>query len=133
MSRISPSRRISVALALPFFLASAALGEPISLRLAPGARGEIALEETPSTGYVWRMDVATSVNMKILGIENLGFLRPAGPEAAPARIGAPGVHKWAVKALAPGSAKVLFVLERPFENRKRPVRMQDVDVTVESR
>lgn len=122
-----------LALSLPFLFVQTALAEPISLRLAPGARGEIALEENPSTGYVWRIDAAKSVNAEIVGIENCGFTRPAVPEAAPARIGAPGVHKWTVEALAAGGAKILFVLERPFEHGKRPVRTQEVEVTVESR
>ena len=122
--------RVNLTFVLMFFPAEVALAEPNSLRLAPGARGEIALRENPTTGYAWRVNAEKSANMSIVRLEDLGFAPPTTSEGAPRLLGAPGVHKWAVKALAPGSAKILFVLERPFEKGRQPVRTQDVDVTV---
>jgi predicted secreted protein len=80
--------RLSLTFALTFFTADATLAEFISLRLAPGARSEITLQN-PTTGYVWRIEAQKSANTGIVRIEDLGFASPTTKEGARRRLGLP--------------------------------------------
>lgn len=95
------------------------------LKLSKGARAMITLAENPSTGYSWKIDSAGSANLDILRIVDGGFVRRGGGAQM---VGAPGVHKWAVEALAPGQATINFIYLRPWENA--PVRTHRVVVRV---
>jgi inhibitor of cysteine peptidase len=97
-----------------------------SLRLAPGARATVELEENPSTGYKWQLDRAGSSNLAIVRITDRGFSGGGGK-----RLGAPGVHRWTVEGLKPGSARILFVYQRSWE--RTPVRRHEVAVEVARR
>jgi inhibitor of cysteine peptidase len=98
------------------------------LKLTVGGGASIKLSETPSTGYSWLVDPAQSANPDIVRVEDEGFLRGGGSAPMP---GAPGVHKWSIKALAPGQATIDFVYKRPWENE--PVRTHRVNVLVRPR
>jgi inhibitor of cysteine peptidase len=83
-----------------------------TLRLAIGQSATIELQENPSTGYRWVVDTKTSSNLSILHIDDRGFSRNAANSHL---LGAPGVHRWSVKAESPGSASITFVYGRPWE------------------
>jgi inhibitor of cysteine peptidase len=78
-----------------------------TLRLKPGASAAIVMKENPSTGYVWRLDEAGSVGLEAVAIEDNGHTRGAD------RPGAPGTHRWTVRARRPGRALIGFVSQRP--------------------
>jgi inhibitor of cysteine peptidase len=102
-----------------------ASAQPSSVQLAPGARTTIELPENPSTGYVWRLDTARSVNAAIVQVVDQGF-SPATSDRPP--IGAPGIHRWSIEALRSGSGKLIFINLRPWEGQ--PVREHTVAVDV---
>jgi inhibitor of cysteine peptidase len=83
-----------------------------TLTLAVGQQATIALEENPSTGYRWNVDAAASSNLSILRIDDRGFSENAGGKRL---LGAPGVHRWSIKATRAGSANVTSVYRRPWE------------------
>jgi inhibitor of cysteine peptidase len=126
MLKISPLP-LGLALAL---LAGSALAEPISLKLAPGKIKNFSLKENPSTGFVWRLNQEKSRNAGVVRLDDLGFSPPPQKPGAPPLVGAPGVHNWAVTALASGEAKLVLVLERPWEKGQPPAQTQEVDASV---
>jgi len=91
------------------------------MRLAPGRAGRIELKENPSTGYRWRLDPEASDGLDILSISDDGHMRG---ENMP---GAPGTHRWTVKALSPGDAEIQFVYQRSWE----PAPLKTLRVEVE--
>jgi predicted secreted protein len=101
------------ALAMTPGSASAQAGDE-TVQLVPGGRAMIDLVENPSTGYVWRFDAARSKNAAIVQVIDQGFTRP--PSDTPP-IGAPGRHRWSLEGLSAGRAELLFVYQRPWENR----------------
>ncbi|MFO1098780.1 MAG: protease inhibitor I42 family protein [Xanthobacteraceae bacterium] len=96
-----------------------------SVVLTVGARATVELTENPSTGYVWRFDAERSKNVGIVKVVDQGFSPPAADRPA---VGAPGRHRWSLEGLSAGSAALLFVNLRPWEDR--PVREHSVAVTV---
>jgi inhibitor of cysteine peptidase len=106
--------------------AEAQNGPPTSqaVSLSVGASTTIALSENPSTGYRWQISAAQSSNMAILRVADGGYL--AGQSGL---IGAPGSHRWQIKARAPGTAKIVFALSRPWEHAT-PAEIYRVDVDV---
>ncbi|QGM45703.1 protease inhibitor I42 family protein [Methylocystis heyeri] len=126
MGKFKPLRT-GLALAL---LAAPALAESISIKLAPGETAGFTLQENPTTGYVWRLDPDKSQNAGVVRLDDLGFSPPQQKPGAPPIVGAPGVHKWSVIALASGQAKLVLVLERPWEKGKAPAQTQEVDASV---
>jgi inhibitor of cysteine peptidase len=119
--------RTGLALAL---LAVPALAESISIKLAPGKTAEFTLKENPTTGYVWRLDQQKSQNAGVVRLNDLGFSPPGQKPGAAPIVGAPGVHKWSVTALASGQAKLVLVLDRPWEKGQPPAQTQEVDASV---
>jgi inhibitor of cysteine peptidase len=93
-----------------------------SLRLAPGASAVIQFKENPSTGYVWRIDEAAGAGLDAVAIVD-GGRRPG------ARLpGAPGTHRWTVRALKPGVAIIPFAYQRPWE--PAPVETRRIRVVI---
>lgn len=121
------SRKILFAIVAILLDFSGARAAEESLRLAPGESAMIVLRENPSTGYRWRVDREASSDLSILRIGDDGFATDGG-ERNPALVGAPGVHRWTVEALARGRARIEFVSERPWE--KRPIERHGVTVVV---
>lgn len=73
---------------------------------------EIALEENPTTGYVWRI---TDDGSPVLKLENQSYqARAASGNIA----GAGGTIIYIFKAVNPGETKVKLVCARPWENNK---------------
>jgi len=93
------------------------------MRLAPGRSGRIELKENPSTGYRWRLDRTASDGLEILSFSDDGHMRG---ENMP---GAPGTHRWTVKALSPGDAEIQFVYQRSWE--PAPLKTLRVEVEVQ--
>lgn len=96
-----------------------------SVVLTAGARATVELTENPSTGYVWRFDAERSKNAGIVKVVDQGFSPPAADRPP---VGAPGRHRWSLEGLSAGSAALVFVNLRPWEDR--PVREHSVAVTV---
>jgi inhibitor of cysteine peptidase len=96
-----------------------------TFRLARGQQATVELQENPSTGYRWQVDVSSSTNLSILRLEDRGFASGAGDSRKPL-LGAPGVHRWSIAALSAGSARVTFVYRRPWESA--PVRRHAVAI-----
>jgi inhibitor of cysteine peptidase len=96
-----------------------------TVQLAPGGQAMIDLAENPSTGYVWRFDAMRSKNAAIVRVADQGFSRP--PSDSPP-IGAPGRHRWSLEGVSAGRAELMFVYQRPWEDR--PAREHTVAVEV---
>ncbi|MGA8612759.1 MAG: protease inhibitor I42 family protein [Xanthobacteraceae bacterium] len=82
-----------------------------TVSLSPGASTTIVLRENPSTGFKWRLDTALSTNLAIIRLIDRGY-----QAAQSGLIGAPGSHRWEIKARAPGTASVVFAYARPWEH-----------------
>jgi len=98
-----------------------------SVSLWPGASTTIVLRENPSTGFRWRLDITRSTHLSIIRIIDRGYR--AGQTGL---IGAPGSHRWDIKARAPGAASVAFIYARSWE-RKPPAETHFVQVNVSRR
>jgi inhibitor of cysteine peptidase len=99
--------------------------QTVSLR--PGVSTTIVLRENPSTGFRWRMDVTRSTDLSIIRVIDRGY--HAGQTGL---IGAPGAHRWEIKARAPGTASVAFTYARPWEH-KPPAETHFVQVNISRR
>lgn len=85
-----------------------------TLRLAVGQSASVELEENPSTGYRWGIDAKASSNLSILRISDRGFTEREGGKRLP---GAPGIHRWNIEAASAGSASVILIYRRPWEDK----------------
>jgi predicted secreted protein len=95
-----------------------------TVRLTVRRTATVSLMETPSTGYRWRFNPGESRNLRIVGIADSGFSRPAGNRPP---IGAPGVRRFQIVARRPGIAIVAFDYARTSE-RDAPARRHAVTV-----
>ena len=95
-----------------------------TVSLSPGASTTIVLRENPSTGFKWRLNTAQSTNLAIVRVIDRGY--QAGQSGL---IGAPGSHRWEIKARAPGTASVVFTYARPWEH-KPPAETHVVQVHI---
>ena len=95
-----------------------------TVSLSRGASTTILLRENPSTGFGWRLDTAQSTNLAIVHVIDRGY--QAGQSGL---IGAPGSHRWEIKARARGTAGVVFTYARPWEH-KPPAETHLVQVHV---
>lgn len=85
-----------------------------TLRLAVGQSASVELEENPSTGYRWGVDAKASSNLPILRISDRGFSEREGGKRL---LGAPGIHRWNIEAASTGTASVIFIYRRPWEDK----------------
>ncbi len=97
-------------------------------RLPLGGYTSIELTENRTTGYVWRIDPEASANLDILRIEDAGRSIPRGHDDRAELIGAPGIHRWRVEALAKGRAHIEFVLQRSWEPASVDRKGVDIEV-----
>lgn len=104
-------KRFCVAMGLVAFVLGGADAADQTLRLVVGQPATIDLDENPSTGYGWAIDTQASSNLSLLDVEDRGFSKQADDKA----IGAPGIHRWSVRATSPGNASITFVYRRPWE------------------
>jgi inhibitor of cysteine peptidase len=95
-----------------------------TLRLTVGQSASIELQENPSTGYRWGLDATAGSNLSILRISDRGFSERNGGRRL---VGAPGIHRWDIEAVAAGTARVVFVYRRPWEDKA--ARRHEVAVT----
>lgn len=95
-----------------------------TVRLRVRRTAAVSLAENPSTGYRWRLNPGESRNLRILGVADSGFARPAGNRPA---VGAAGVRRFQIAARRPGNAVVVFDYARPWE-RGAPARRHAVTV-----
>jgi len=92
------------------------------IRLSVGRKETIVLPENPSTGYTWKIDQEGSDNLSILAIVDQGHKRGASMP------GAPGQHRWSLRAQATGHAILQLVYQRPWEPAPIETRRIEVDV-----
>jgi inhibitor of cysteine peptidase len=92
------------------------------ITLAPGRGKTIVLSENPSTGYTWKIDQEGSENLAILAIVDQGHKRGGSMP------GAPGQHRWSLRAKAHGHAILQLVYQRPWEPEPIETRQIKVDV-----
>jgi inhibitor of cysteine peptidase len=95
-----------------------------TVSLSRGASTTIWLRENPSTGFNWRLATAQSTNLAIVRVIDRGY--QAGQSGL---IGAPGSHRWEIKARASGTAGVVFTYARPWEH-KPPAETHVIQVHV---
>ena len=95
-----------------------------TIRLSPGAVATVALSENPSTGYKWQINQEQSSNLAIVQVDDAGYQRSSSQ-----LLGAPGMHRWRVKALATGTAQIIFAYARPWEHGA-PARTHTVRIEV---
>ena len=94
-------------------------GEAVMLKV--GTTYEYVLEGTPGTGAAWSFSEDESEGADIVEVEDLGYGEPSG-EA----IGGPAPYRFRLKALDPGSARLVFVYKRSWETevwREQVLRM----------
>jgi inhibitor of cysteine peptidase len=82
-----------------------------TVQLSIGAVKSITLSENTTTGYRWQINKGQSTNLAIVQIGDDGHQQSSG-----GRIGAAGTHRWRIKALAAGTARVVFDYVRPWEH-----------------
>ncbi len=103
--------------------AIAASSSSETVRLSVGQSKTIALSENPSTGYRWQIKKGQSANLAIVQVSDAGYQAGAGH-----RLGAPGTHRWRIKAQAAGNARIVFDYSRPWEHgapaRRHTVRVE---------
>lgn len=109
-----------VAVAAICLPASAFAGD--AMRLSPGEAVKIELPENPSTGYTWRIDRDASGGLENIAIIDDGHRRGA------AMPGAPGTHRWTIRAIRRGHAAIQFVYLRPWE--PSPVETRRVGIEI---
>ena len=106
------SAAVFVFLALLWTGAAAAASDTgETLHLSPGAVKTIALSENPSTGYRWQINKGQSSNLAIVQVSDAGYQRSSSD-----LIGAAGTHRWRIKALAAGTAQIVFDYSRSWEH-----------------
>ena len=91
--------------------ASAASNADESGQLSIGAVKVVTLSENTTTGYRWQIDKGQIANLAIVQISDAGHQKSSS-----GRIGAAGTHGWRIKALAAGSARIVFDYVRPWEH-----------------
>ena len=84
-----------------------------TIRLAVGASTSIALTETPSTGYRWRLNSTASSNLAIVAVSDAGYA--SGASGKPL-VGAPGQHRFRIAARRGGTATAVFDYVRSWEH-----------------
>ena len=83
--------------------------EDTNIEVKKGDTFFIALEENPTTGYMWTATVSDD-----------SVVKPGGDQyneegSDKDLVGAPGTHSYTFEALAKGTATITFVYERSFE------------------
>lgn len=88
---------------------------------APGDQIVVRLDETPSSGYRWRLD---GVDERVLVPAGDGFRSEAGG------LGAGGRRQLRFDAVGPGRTILRLSLRRGWPPDERPVRRFEVTITV---
>jgi inhibitor of cysteine peptidase len=92
------------------------------VRIAVGHADKILLRENPSTGYSWKLDETASAGLDLLTVTDHGHIR--GGHAP----GSPGVRQWSLRARRAGHARIVFVYQRPWE--QKPVETRSIVVEI---
>jgi inhibitor of cysteine peptidase len=86
-------------------------GNGTNITLAKGETFYLRLEENPTTGYSWELNMSQGLSLvsdKYYPPESEGGERPL--------VGAGGVHLWEIRANSEGTQQVTAVYRRPWEN-----------------
>lgn len=104
----------------PSLLNGSANGSTIAVPLNTTLTLELA--ENPSTGYAWNLTATPG-----LRIDSDEYV-PAAPSAPV--VGAGGVRRWELTAVAPGLQRIAGVYARPWENATADVTTYSVGIAV---
>jgi inhibitor of cysteine peptidase len=85
-------------------------GKNISLK--NGETFYLRLEENPTTGYSWELNLSQGLN----NITDNYYPPESSKDNKQPLVGAGGVHLWEIKASAEGSQQVKGIYKRPWEN-----------------
>jgi len=95
-----------------------------------GTPFEIALVTNPSTGFGWTIDKKASAGLDLLAIDDVGT-SPGPQRRGKPLIGAPVIHTWLITPRRTGSARLVLVYRRSFDDpQKRPSKIHTFDLTI---
>jgi hypothetical protein len=104
--------------------------ETSKVTLQPGRVHRVALAGFGAGGYIWNFVIEGPPGVIDVSLE------PAEPPVFPPPGGPPPPtfsrdHTYIITAVKPGKARVMFLLQRPWEQDRPPVREVTLDVSVE--
>ncbi len=115
-----PPPSLNVTAGTPLLLNESANGSTIAVPLNITLTLELA--ENPSTGYSWNLTATPG-----LRVDSDGYV----PAAASAPVvGAGGVHRWELTAVAPGLQELAGVYARPWESATADATTYSVEISV---
>jgi inhibitor of cysteine peptidase len=88
-------------------------GQGQELTVAIGELVELALPESPSTGYRWAIQDSSG---------DVWTLRDDTFQSLPGGIGQGGIRRWQFEAVRPGRAAIALHYRRPWETDVAPAR-----------
>lgn len=89
--------------------------------LKVGDTATVKLEENPSTGYAWELEMEGD-NLEICGSEYC--------EPEKGALGAAGTHVWQFTAVEAGNGKLKFIYYREWEGKENTAETKEFKVTV---
>lgn len=99
------------------------------IKLGVGDQHEIVLDSPGGTGYVWELEVDAPPN--VLEVQ-FGESTPLRDEQSGGLANFSSKHTYVIKALAPGSGEVRFLLRRPWQKTAPPAQVKLVRVTIDT-
>jgi predicted secreted protein len=91
-----------------------------TVRLATGNEAQLALPETRTAGFSWRI---VSGESPVCSVEDAGFAPASG-------VGGTGVHRWTLRALQPGTAALEMIYGRSWETAGEAKQRFSVTISV---
>jgi predicted secreted protein len=91
-----------------------------TVRLAKGSQAQLTLPETRTAGYSWKI---VSSGSPEVSVEDAGFTRASA-------VGGTGAHRWTLKALEAGTAKLEMAYGRSWEAESEAKQRFAVTVVV---
>lgn len=85
----------------------------------------VSRTENPSTGYRWEIEIGDAHVVALQSSEFVTDLR--------AKVGAPGIRTFTLKALFPGTSKVRLTLKRGWEPYEAAIDRFEVTIDVHDR
>lgn len=116
----NPPPSTNVTAAAPLLLNESLNGSTIAVPLNTTLTLELA--ENPTTGYVWNLSTTQG-----LRVASTDFI-PDDPKGT--RVGAGGVRRWQIEAVATGLQQITGIYARPWENSTADATTYSVEVSV---
>ncbi len=94
------------------------------IRLRPGEKYVITLEENPTTGYNWQIFLC---DLRVFNILENKFIPP---ESKNGMVGVPGMRRVVIEGTAPGKGELEMIYVRPWEKDVEPVQRANYTIYV---